>query len=166
MAAKKKKSKKSATKPKKAPAKKSKRAAAPKKARRAPAKRAKAKTAKRAKAKRTKAAKKPAMRRFDHAGHLDPKYAKGLRAQSGRGTRSDSTRPAFNVKEDDFAEELGEEVVGKANSGEDEGEDSANQDVEEEVGGPFVVTTGSEEFADGVDESNPVGASREPFPRT
>ena len=40
-----------------------------------------------------------------------------------------------------------------------------NSDVPEDRGGPFVVTTGGEEFADDVDESNPEGATREPFPR-
>ena len=35
-----------------------------------------------------------------------------------------------------------------------------------EVGGPFVVTTGGEEFAEGTDESNPEDAEAEPFPKT
>jgi hypothetical protein len=53
-----------------------------------------------------------------------------------------------------------------ATSGEDEGEDVANQDVPEELGGPFVVTDADTEFAQGTDASNPRGAKREPFPRT
>jgi len=110
--------------------------------------------------------KRKALRREDRAGHLDPKYVKKLRAQSGRTTRKEATRGAFKVKEDDLAEELGQEVVGKATTGEDEGEDVANQSVEEDVGGPFVVTTGGEEFADGTDESNPIDAEPEPFPKT
>jgi hypothetical protein len=61
---------------------------------------------------------------------------------------------------------LAEEVVGKATSGEDTGEDVANQDVDEEVGGPFVLTTAGTEFAEGTDASNPKGSRREPFPRT
>lgn len=137
----------------------------------APAKKAtpakKAATKKAAPAKKAPAAKPSGLQRRDGAGHLNPKYAKDLRAQSGHSTaKSDATRPAFRVKDDAVAEEMGEEVVGKANSGEDEGEDDANRVEVEEVGGPFVVTTGGEEFADGTDESNPEDAEREPFPKT
>ena len=57
-------------------------------------------------------------------------------------------------------------MVATATTGEYEAEDVREQDVPEEVGGPFVETTGGEEFAHGTDASNPKGASREPFPRT
>jgi hypothetical protein len=97
---------------------------------------------------------------------MDPTYAKQLHARSGHTNKSDATRPAFKVADDEVAEQLGEEVVGKATSGEDEGEDAANEEYTEEVGGPFVVTTGRDEYADGVDESNPADAEREPFPKT
>jgi hypothetical protein len=177
MAAKKKK-KKVATKPKSAKKKvvaKAKKKVAPKKA--APKKKAAAKKAAPKKAAPKKAApkkaapkkaapKKTAVKREDRAGHLNPTYAKQLRRQSGKSTKSDQTRTAFKVADDDVAEELGEEVVGKANSGEDEGEDVANAEYTEEVGGPFVVTTGGEEFAEGTDASNPEGADVEPFPKT
>jgi hypothetical protein len=122
------------------------------------------------KVKKVKKAKKPlavaTVRRRDRAGHIDPTYGKQLRAQGGKGGKKEATRPAFNLASDDLAEELGEEVVGKATSGEDEGEDVANQEVDEEVGGPFVVTTGGEEYAEGTDESNPEDAEVEPFPKT
>ncbi len=152
MAAKKKK-KKVAPKPKKKAVKKTKkRAASPKK------------TAKRSAKKRP--AKKKAVRRRDRAGHIDPTYGKQLRAKSGKNGRKDQTMPAFRVDEDDVAADLGEEVVGKATTGEDEGEDVANAEYVEEVGGPFVVTSGGEEFAEGTDESNPPDAEQEPFPKT
>ena len=128
--------------------------AAPKKAKKAVAKKA----AKKVVAKKLK--------REDRAGHLDPVYAKQLRKQSGTSTKKDQTRGAFKYEDDDVAEDLGEEVVGKATTGEDEGEDVANAEYTEEVGGPFVVTTGGEEFAEGTDESNPEGADVEPFPKT
>lgn len=67
---------------------------------------------------------------------------------------------------DALAEELGEEWVQTATSGEDEAEERFSQEVPEDRGGPFVVTTGGQEFAEGVDESNPKGSKREPFPRT
>jgi hypothetical protein len=121
-----------------------------------------------------KAASKPAkkrarrrkpVRRQDRAGHLDPMYAKQLRSRSGPRDR-DEPPDAFKFSDDDVAEELGQEVVGKATTGEDEGEEDANEDFVEEVGGPFVVTTGRDEFAEGTDESNPYDAEREPFPTT
>ncbi len=152
MAAKKKK-KKVAPKPKKKAVKKTKkRAASPKK------------TAKRSAKKRP--AKKKAVRRRDRAGHIDPTYGKQLREKSGKNARKEQTMPAFRVREDDVAEDLGEEVIGKATTGEDEGEDVANAEYAEEVGGPFVVTSGGEEFAEGTDESNPPDAEQEPFPKT
>ena len=115
-----------------------------------------------------KAAKKVAkkVKREDRAGHLNPAYAKQLRKQSGTSTKKDQTRGAFKYEDDDVAEDLGEEVVGKATTGEDEGEEVANAEYTEEVGGPFVVTTGGEEFAEGTDESNIPEATREPFPKT
>jgi hypothetical protein len=45
------------------------------------------------------------------------------------------------AREDDLAEELGEESVEAATSGEAPGEDNLNQEVPEETGGPFVETT-------------------------
>lgn len=99
-------------------------------------------------------------------GHIDKQYAKDLLSRSG--PREDEG-PAFlggPRTDDDLAEGLGEEFVETATSGEDESEDVANQVVSEERGGPFVVTTAGTEFADGVDESNPKGAKREPFPTT
>ncbi len=108
------------------------------------------------------------VRRYDRPGHLNPKYAEELHAKSGASV--DEGRAfvagARGVR-DDLAEELGEEAVEKATSGgADVGEEALDQVVPEEQGGPFVETTGDREFADGVDPSNPEGATREPFPTT
>jgi hypothetical protein len=51
-------------------------------------------------------------------------------------------------------------------SGEDEGVELRDEVVTEEVGGPFVTTTRGQEVAEEPDESNPVGSTREPFPKT
>jgi hypothetical protein len=65
---------------------------------------------------------------------------------------------------DDLAEELAEQFVLGATSGEQAAQDRLEADVPEEVGGPFVETTGPMEFGDEVDETNPEDAAREAFP--
>jgi hypothetical protein len=67
---------------------------------------------------------------------------------------------------DDLAEELAEEAVTTMTTGEDEAAEARDRDVPEELGGPFVPSTGSREFARGTDASNPEDAEREPFPKT
>jgi len=67
---------------------------------------------------------------------------------------------------DDLAEGLAEGYLASATSAEDQGEQRHEQAVEEEIGGPFVPSTAGREFADDVDESNPRGSRREPFPKT
>jgi hypothetical protein len=127
----------------------------------APAKKMKVAAKKKAPAKK----KKP-VRREDRAGHLDPKYAKKLLSESGESGRRDAKVGAFRVKSDGYSAAMGKEFVDEVNSGEDEKEDNEDRVEEEERGGPFVVTTGGEEFADGTDESNPADAEVEPFPKT
>jgi hypothetical protein len=116
------------------------------------------------------AAKKPAvvkaLRRRDGAGHLDPQYAADLRAKSSRPEREPESFLNRPRSKDGLVETLGEEMVGEATSAEHEGEDILDQEVPEERGGPFVETTGAEEFGHGIDASNPRGAKREPFPTT
>jgi hypothetical protein len=68
--------------------------------------------------------------------------------------------------DDDLAEELGEEFVESATSGEQAAEDMRDKEVPEESGGPFVETSGASEFAYGTDASNPKDAERAPFPTT
>jgi hypothetical protein len=110
----------------------------------------------------------PPVRRRDATGHLDPRYAAHLRAESGqqRGAADDVAFIRGTKSDDDLAEELGEEAVATMTSGEYDGEDALDQVVEEETGGPFVESTAGQEFAEGTDASNPDTATREPFPKT
>ena len=64
---------------------------------------------------------------------------------------SDSERPFFEGAraEDTFAEELGEGTVSAMTSGEDRVSDDLNREVEEDWGGPFVMSSASKEFASG-----------------
>jgi hypothetical protein len=65
---------------------------------------------------------------------------------------------------DDLAEELAEGFLGSATSGEDQGLLTRDRVVDEEMGGPFVISPAKREFAEGTDPSNPEDAEREPFP--
>jgi hypothetical protein len=67
---------------------------------------------------------------------------------------------------DDLAENMAEEFLQSATSGENVSEEAMDQVVAEELGGPFVETSAEEEFAGGTDESNPPDAEREPLPVT
>lgn len=131
-----------------------------------PPRKTSAKKAARPVASHSKSEAKPGIRREDRPGHLNPRYVAQLREQSGepeRGPRAFIDSP--RSPKDDLAEELGEETVERATSGEDE-EEALEQVVPEEQGGPFVETNAAQEFAQGLDASNPRGAKREPFPRT
>jgi hypothetical protein len=66
---------------------------------------------------------------------------------------------------DQLGEALAEAALERATGGDDPEEALRDQDVDEDEGGPFVITTGSTEFAHGTDESNPPDAFREPLPR-
>jgi hypothetical protein len=137
-------------------------------AKKAAPKRAASKVAAKAKpaAKVKRAAPAPIKRR-DGAGHLDPKYAQELRARSRGKTKDDDRAFLAGARSaDSLTEELGEEFVETITSGEDEGNEVRDQRVAEEVGGPFTLTNGNTEFAEGTDGSNPKTATREPFPRT
>lgn len=116
-----------------------------------------------------KASRKPsAIRRYDHAGHLDPIYAAGLRAIGKQTQVKDDDRAFVSTgrSSDDLANELGEEAVKSMTSGEDDLASHRDARVIEEQGGPWVVSSASEEFALGFDDSNPADAHREPFPKT
>lgn len=86
------------------------------------------------------------------------------------GTRRAATdRDAFisTMRTDDtLAEELAEDFVRSALSGENEQAAAFDQEVAEEMGGPFVESTAEDEIAHDEDEANPPGATREPFPTT
>jgi hypothetical protein len=121
---------------------------------------------KKAPARAKKVAPPRAPQRRDGTGHIDPQYAAELRERSLESNAKDDDAaflPGHRSTEP-LSEELGEEFVESATSGEGEGEDSLNREVTEELGGPFVVTSAGTEMADGTDESNPPGATKEPFP--
>jgi hypothetical protein len=106
--------------------------------------------------------------RRDATGHLAPKYAAELHARSEE-SREPTDAPSFvkgSKSQDPLAEELGESFVKTAISGEDTEEDTLNEVVPEESGGPFVESSGGTEFASGTDASNPASTDREPFPTT
>ena len=67
---------------------------------------------------------------------------------------------------DDLAEELGEESIEAATSGQHAAQENLNAEVPEETGGPFVETSAATEFACGPDASNPVDAEPAAFPTT
>jgi hypothetical protein len=104
---------------------------------------------------------------FDNQGHIDPERAARLLGLTG--SSKDGDYAAFietTAAEDDLAEELAEGAVVAMTSGEGQVVDDMNRDVEEDWGGPFVVTSASREFAGGTDDSNIAEATREPFPTT
>jgi hypothetical protein len=106
-------------------------------------------------------------RLYDNAGHLDAEHAERLLAGSGdRRSKPPEAFVASHKGHNDLATELAEGAVVAMTSGEDHLGEDLNHDVEEDWGGPFVVTSGSKEFAHGVDESNIAEATREPFPTT
>ena len=110
---------------------------------------------------------KPAVKRRDGAGHIDPAYAKDLLAQSGKS--DDGNDRAFLERPrtgDELAEELGENFVASATSGEEAEPERQDRVTEAERGGPFVGTSGKKEFAEGTDLSNPEDAEPEAFPTT
>ena len=66
---------------------------------------------------------------------------------------------------EDLAENLAEEFVEAATSGQDRDEEILDASFPEEMGGPFVETAPDEELAGSVDDVNPLDAEREPLPR-
>jgi hypothetical protein len=108
------------------------------------------------------------VRRIDGSGHVDPAHAARL-LELSRETHEVVDDRGFVKKhrsQESIAEELGEGAVTNMTTGEDTLPDSLDESSEEESGGPFVETPASEEFAEGTDESNIPGATREPFPKT
>ncbi|MEO6950264.1 MAG: hypothetical protein ABI321_00520 [Polyangia bacterium] len=61
-------------------------------------------------------------------------------------------------------EEMAEEFMRDALTGEDASEDIRDQPLAEELGGPFVISTIGQELADDIDECNPIDAMKEPVP--
>ncbi|HEU4579897.1 MAG TPA: hypothetical protein VFS67_16670 [Polyangiaceae bacterium] len=112
------------------------------------------------------------LQRRDATGHINPTYARQLLARA-RENRNEDDGPdsarAFldgSRSDDPLAEELGEAFVEAVTSGEESEAGRRDQVTEDEFGGPFVYTSGREEFALDIDESNIAEATREPLPRT
>jgi len=96
-----------------------------------------------------------------HSLHTMPtKRKKKMRIRAGDAfIPSDATSAT-----DDLAEALAEQFLSSATSGEEAGEEAHESLVAEEEGGPFVFTRAKDEYAKGVDSSNPKGTLREPLP--
>jgi hypothetical protein len=116
-------------------------------------------------------AKKP-IRRRDAQGRIDPRYARNLLEKARETQNTDDSPEAGHAflkrasSTDSLAEEMGEAFVEAVTSGE-ESEALRHELVTlEENGGPFIETSGNEEYAVGTDESNIATATREPLPRT
>jgi hypothetical protein len=104
---------------------------------------------------------------FDNQGHIDPERAARLLGLTA--TPNGAGYTAFiesSATKDDLAEQLAEVAVVAMTSGDGRMVEDMNGDVEEDWGGPFVVTSASREFAGGTDDSNIAEATREPFPTT
>ncbi len=83
------------------------------------------------------------------------------RSDDGRAFLRDPEGGPAHTK-DSLGEGLAEGFLSSATSGEEATE--LNDDVAEDEGGPFIETTGKQEFARGTDASNPKDAERAPFP--
>jgi len=101
----------------------------------------------------------------DEVARRDVEIDRVLRADSADAFIRHPDERGHMTVDDDLAETLAEEFVHSATSGEDQTEAALDQMVPEEIGGPFVETGAEEEFADGVDESNPADAEPEAMPR-
>jgi hypothetical protein len=112
-------------------------------------------------------AKAPVQRR-DGSGHVNPEHAARLLRLSRETHETDEDRGFVKGPRsgEAIAEEFGEGAVSNMTSGEDSLPDAMDEDSDEETGGPYVETSAAEEFAQGTDESNIAGATREPFPKT
>ena len=108
------------------------------------------------------------VQRRDATGHLTPQYAAELLSHRGELGEPNDDRAfgASAIRRDPLAEELGESFLRTATGGDEVDDEMLEEVSPEEMGGPFIVTTGAVEFAHDTDESNPPDATREPFPRT
>lgn len=119
--------------------------------------------------------------RTDDPAHADPAatrtptaraHGRGFYAEARRHAARDDDAHAFvpdpaerGEPNDDLAEELGEDFLTSATSGEEAHMETLDEPVPEEEGGPFLEVDGAREFASGSDPSNPRDAEPEPFPR-
>lgn len=105
-------------------------------------------------------------RHRDATGHLNAEYERRV-SEAARSQRDESSAFLTGFRTADaLAEELGEAFLESATSGEESEPERKEQVFTEEVGGPFVRTRASQEYAYGLDESNIADATREPLPKT
>lgn len=109
---------------------------------------------------------KKAMKRRDATGHLDAEYERKLRSGSMAPRDQDHAFVTGFRTGEPLAEQLGEAFLESATSGEESEPERHDRVLTEEVGGPFVRTRASQEFAYDFDESNIAEATREPLPKT
>jgi hypothetical protein len=91
------------------------------------------------------------------------------RTDDGRAFLPDPYEPNTReraVTRDSLAETLAEDFLSSATSAEEVTQESRDEMIVEEVGGPFIETSAQEEFAGTVDETNPADGERAPFPTT
>lgn len=100
------------------------------------------------------------------AGRVKHKLALRRQGNPPAREREDAETLIPGAAGDDLAEELGEESIEAATSGQQPAEENLNAEVPEETGGPFVQTSAATEFAGGTDASNPVDAEPAAFPTT
>ena len=84
------------------------------------------------------------------------------RERVGESAKALSIETANGV--DELGEQLGEMFVENITGADDAATDRSAMETTEEVGGPFVITTATSEFALGTDASNPPDADREAQP--
>jgi hypothetical protein len=104
-------------------------------------------------------------KRRDATGHLDAEYERRVASSRQRPDEGLAFVNGFRTI-DPLAEELGEAFLESATSGEESEAERRERILPEEVGGPFVRTRASQEFAYDFDESNIAEATREPLPKT
>jgi len=88
-------------------------------------------------------------KRYDRPGHLDPAHAERLLALA-RERRSQSDDSEFlraNAEDDELASRLGETAVASMTSGDAKLTSELETALADELGGPFVVTSVSDELA-------------------
>jgi hypothetical protein len=105
----------------------------------------------------------PSQARAKHSAGTRPVPQRHQRSDDGNAFIPDPEGGPAHTR-DDLAESLAEDFLQAATSGEGVAEESGDEVVPEELGGPFVETSASEEFASGTDESNPPDAETEPLP--
>jgi hypothetical protein len=117
-------------------------------------------------AKKGRARKPPAQARRMPARRVTHKLALRRQGNAPSREREDAETLIPGAAGDDLAEELGEESIEAATSGQPPAQENLNAEVPEETGGPFVETSAATEFASGPDASNPMDAEPAAFPTT